>query len=145
MKTNKRGYFLRTNERFIDAIEQGGFKPAQIWWNGELLKFDTVWINSHGDIINMQKSCGIHKYECTARYRPAENIKSTNNAGYMITSVCGKTYLLHRIVASTFLEKPADKNEINHKDKNKLNCDVSNLEWCTRQENMNHHYGKNSN
>lgn len=51
-----------------------------------------------------------------------------------------KTAKIHRLVAETFLENPCGLKEINHKDGNKQNNHVSNLEWCTRSENMKHAY-----
>ena len=51
-----------------------------------------------------------------------------------------KTYKLHRLLAQAFLHKPEGKDHVNHKDGNKLNNSLSNLEWCTHQENMVHAY-----
>lgn len=51
-----------------------------------------------------------------------------------------KVVKIHRLVAETFLENPFSKKEINHKDGNKHNNCVENLEWCTRSENMLHAY-----
>lgn len=51
-----------------------------------------------------------------------------------------KQCLSHRLVASTFIDKPDGKNYINHKDGNKTNNKVDNLEWCTRSENTIHSY-----
>lgn len=45
---------------------------------------------------------------------------------------------VHRLVASAFLERPEGKVEVNHKDGNRLNNHVSNLEWVTHRENMTH-------
>lgn len=41
-----------------------------------------------------------------------------------------KKYLVHRLVAQTFLDNPNNYPCINHKDENKNNNIVSNLEWC---------------
>jgi len=46
---------------------------------------------------------------------------------------------VHRVVAYTWIgNPPEDKQEINHKDGNKLNNHASNLEWCSRVENIRH-------
>lgn len=49
-----------------------------------------------------------------------------------------KRYLIHRMVAETYIPNPHDKPHINHIDNNPLNNHVSNLEWCTHSENMLH-------
>lgn len=46
---------------------------------------------------------------------------------------------VHQMVAETFLGRPTiDKATVNHKDMNKLNNKVNNLEWCTASENYSH-------
>lgn len=47
------------------------------------------------------------------------------------------TCRVHRAVLETFIGPPEGR-EINHKDGNKLNNNLSNLEYCTRQENVSH-------
>ena len=49
-----------------------------------------------------------------------------------------KMLLVHRLVAFAFIDKPNGKDYVNHKDGNKANNDVSNLEWVTQSENSIH-------
>ncbi len=49
-----------------------------------------------------------------------------------------KTALVHRLVASAFIENPLKLPQINHKDGNKNNNAVSNLEWVTQKSNNRH-------
>ena len=49
-------------------------------------------------------------------------------------------YLVHRLVAEHFLEKPKGKEYINHKDNTRNNNIYTNLEWCTQSENIQYAY-----
>ena len=48
------------------------------------------------------------------------------------------TWLVHRLVATAFIPNPLGLPVVNHKDGNKLNNAVSNLEWATYSDNMRH-------
>lgn len=71
--------------------------------------------------------------------------KSLINSGYFIVNLIKerelKHFLIHRLVAEHFIDNPNNYEQVNHKDENKLNNDVNNLEWCDRFYNAN--YGTN--
>ena len=46
--------------------------------------------------------------------------------------------MIHRLVAEHFLDNPNNLPEVNHKDEDKSNNFVNNLEWCKHKYNMNY-------
>jgi hypothetical protein len=71
---------------------------------------------------------------CVLRPAVAEN-------GYLMVTFAGKTTSVHRLVALAFLGPPPNgTGDVNHKDCVKSNNRLSNLEWCSRSENMLHAY-----
>lgn len=70
---------------------------------------------------------------------------SQNERGYWVVDLEGaagvrKKARVHRLMAEAFLENtdPESKVEVNHKDGDTSNNSLDNLEWCTKQENMDH-------
>lgn len=74
-----------------------------------------------------------------------------NGNGYLFCKInVGGKYkncYLHRLVAETFIPNPDNLLEVNHKDNNRKNNKIENLEWCTHQKNVDYankqgHMGK---
>lgn len=67
---------------------------------------------------------------------------SCSGWGYPFVNLCKdgkkKTHRVHRLVAIAFIENPDNLPEINHKDEDKANNNVDNLEWCNRKYNVNY-------
>ena len=65
-----------------------------------------------------------------------------NEYGYLIVSLTNngikKSKRVHRLVAEAFIPNPNNLPEVNHKDENKLNNNINNLEWCDRTYNNNY-------
>ena len=92
----------------------------------------------------------IPEYEGLYQVSNLGNVKSLNNnkilsfgnttkgyyqVGLFKNSKC-KRFYVHRLVALTFLKNPNELPLVNHKDENKHNNCIDNLEWCTNQYNL---------
>ena len=62
------------------------------------------------------------------------------NSGYHEVRLGNKHYSVHRMVAETWLDRPAGCYQVHHKDGNKLNNSKDNLEWTTRKEHLRKHH-----
>ena len=97
----------------------------------------------------------IHRYEGRYKISNTGRVFSSNRYygsrilktrlsqfGYPYVVLCvnqnRKTIVVHRLVALAFLDKPKDKNNVNHIDGDKTNNKVENLEWCNASENQLH-------
>lgn len=65
-----------------------------------------------------------------------------DRGGYVNVRLCNnkieKTRMIHRLVAMAFIPNPENKEQVNHKDSNRANNHVDNLEWVSRRENITH-------
>jgi hypothetical protein len=63
--------------------------------------------------------------------------------GYLCVSLSNKSlkhkkFLIHRLVAEAFIPNPENRQQVNHKDQDRTNNKVDNLEWVTPLENLNY-------
>jgi hypothetical protein len=72
------------------------------------------------------------------RHQQAKELSVKNYGKYSLVSIQDKNRLIHRLVAEAFIPNPENKPCVNHKDGNKQNNAVENLEWCTYSENELH-------
>lgn len=94
---------------------------------------EKLYVSTYGNIKNIITKT-IYKTCCNKR------------TGYICVCISlgsrkdKKIFKLHKAVAETFLDNPDNLPEVNHKDGNKLNNSVDNLEWCTPSYNIQHAY-----
>jgi hypothetical protein len=83
--------------------------------------------------------------DLTGRFKELSEFKGYLKTMFFYGSV--KNYLVHRLVAEAFIPNPEGKPQVNHKDGNKMNNCVDNLEWVDNKENYVHSVvkGLNSN
>lgn len=103
------------------------------------------------DLYNTEKWVDIKGYEGIYKVSTLGNVKniktgrilkSSMRGAYMKYNLCKKnkikTISIHRLVAEAFLSNDNNYPIINHKDENKLDNSVGNLEWCTHSYNINY-------
>ncbi len=88
---------------------------------------DRYLISNTGDVLSL-KTNKILKQELRRGYL---SVQLFNGKRY-------KHYSIHRLIADHFIDNPYNYLYVNHKDENKLNNNVNNLEWCTAAYNVNY-------
>lgn len=87
-------------------------------------------ISNHGNVRSLN-------YQNTGKSKLLTPVK--HHMGYLLVHLgVKKIKMIHTLVAEAFIPNPEQKPFVNHIDGNKHNNDVSNLEWVTSKENMEH-------
>lgn len=100
-----------------------------------ILNYENYLISNYGRIKSLPKKTHT-KEEVILKTR-------IGKCGYEIITFSGanhltKTFKIHRLVATAFIPNPNNLPCVNHKDENKLNNNVDNLEWCDYKYNNNY-------
>jgi len=68
-------------------------------------------------------------------YKEGKVLAPRTATNYSRVGLSGKDYYIHRLAAQAFIPNPNNYPQINHKDENKRNNNIDNLEWCTQKYN----------
>ena len=90
--------------------------------------------------LDRKRNCGVKGSYVQKGRILKYHITTSGYCGVRLSDQHGKMKdrLIHCLVAQAFLPNPLSLPELNHKDENKLHNYASNLEWCTRQYNINY-------
>lgn len=113
----------------------------EIW--KPVVGFETLYeVSNFGNVKTLGR---IVNYSDGRTYTYPAKILNTvqNKDGYLYVNLrrLDKTRVFHKVhilVAQAFLPNPENLPQVNHKDENRINNNVDNLEWCTAKYNCNY-------
>ena len=104
-------------------------------------------VSNYGRIKTLINFNSKHSYsKKELKERKEKILKEHECNGYLRVTLSkkqkSKHYRVHRLVAQAFIPNPENKPQINHKDNNRKNNNVNNLEWCTALYNNRYKLGR---
>ena len=144
-KEAKRRYYLKRKYNIIDilifppvkipdSIRETQYPGYYIGVDGKAYrepgKYDRKELNEYGLIplnTHLRGNPSHKKYQY-----PSINVTLRDKSGKFLRQ---KKVNIHRLVAETFIPNPHNYDSVDHKDRNKHNNHVSNLEWCSIEDN----------
>lgn len=103
-----------------------------------------VWKDIHGyeGLYQVSSYGNVRRICADGNYHILCNCIGKDN--YYILKLCKEgvahTFYVHRLVAGEFIENPYMHPQVNHLNGNKYDNRVTNLEWCTNKQNLEHSY-----
>lgn len=99
-------------------------------------------VSNLGNVKSLERSVRNHKSGATRTIKEHILMAGRDKDGYLQVNLCKSGRMragkIHRLVAKAFIPNPENKPQVNHKDGNKNNNVVNNLEWNTKSENLIH-------
>ena len=115
------------------SLEQ--IKPIDGYGNCVVSSWGNVYSGSIAELTNRN---GTRPMVMFRKLKPEETKKGYLRVQLYDANGKRKHYKVHRLVAQAFIANPDGKPQVNHKDGNKHNNSVTNLEWVTDEENKKH-------